>query len=391
MRVCGVVAEYNPFHSGHAGHLAEARKRSGADAVAVVMSGCFTQRGEAACLSPAVRAEMALAGGADLALLLPAAWAVREAERFAEAGMLVLSALGCDAVSCGTETADPSLITACARLLEEAPDAFRSEVRTGLDAGLPQPEALTEAAEALLPGAGPLLRQPNSLLAVHYLRAMLRHRLHMDFLPAPRSADHRDTQIRGRTASASALRSALERGDWLRIAPAMPEASFALLRREALEGRLHRPAALDQALAARLRLMTEAEWAALPGCSEGIERRLRKASRHAVTREALLEAAATRRYPRARFSRLCCHALLGLTQADLDGLPVMPPLILLGLKDSGKPVLARLKERGVPLAGRAALDRSLPWVRAEERAWDLWALGVGAPCGGFYRQKLVRV
>ena len=70
MKTVGVVAEYDPFHNGHAWQLAEARRLSGADAVIVVMSGFFTQRGDPACLSPLDRAACALKGGADLVALL---------------------------------------------------------------------------------------------------------------------------------------------------------------------------------------------------------------------------------------------------------------------------------------------------------------------------------
>ena len=84
MRVAGVVAEYNPFHLGHAFHLAETRRRLGAEgAVVCVMSGNFVQRGEAAVLDKWARAECALRGGADLVLELPTPWAVSSAESFA--------------------------------------------------------------------------------------------------------------------------------------------------------------------------------------------------------------------------------------------------------------------------------------------------------------------
>ncbi|MGI5885741.1 MAG: nucleotidyltransferase family protein, partial [Candidatus Spyradocola sp.] len=33
MRVCGVICEYNPFHNGHAHHLSQARRLTGADYV----------------------------------------------------------------------------------------------------------------------------------------------------------------------------------------------------------------------------------------------------------------------------------------------------------------------------------------------------------------------
>ena len=39
MKVCGVIAEFNPFHQGHAYLLEQARKKTGADVIVVVMSG----------------------------------------------------------------------------------------------------------------------------------------------------------------------------------------------------------------------------------------------------------------------------------------------------------------------------------------------------------------
>ena len=52
MKTIGIVAEYNPFHLGHAWQIRESRRileRTGGEtAVIAVMSGDFVQRGEAA-------------------------------------------------------------------------------------------------------------------------------------------------------------------------------------------------------------------------------------------------------------------------------------------------------------------------------------------------------
>ena len=86
MRVAGIIAEYNPFHNGHAYHIARSRRLTNADAVIVIMSGAFTQRGEAAILDKWTRAEMALKNGADMVIELPCLFALREARGFAEGG-----------------------------------------------------------------------------------------------------------------------------------------------------------------------------------------------------------------------------------------------------------------------------------------------------------------
>ncbi|MBR6027882.1 MAG: nucleotidyltransferase family protein [Clostridia bacterium] len=389
MRVCGIVAEYNPFHSGHLFQLTEARRRTGADAVAVVMSACFTQRGEAACLSPAARAEMALEAGADLVLALPAAWAVREAEAFAEAGVLALSAIGCDCLAFGAETADIERLLSCAEMLERPPEALSAALRQGLDTGLAYPEALSRAVRRCAPERAHLLTEPNNLLGVCYLRAILRHGLAMEPVAIPRGNAHRETAITGPEASASAIRGSLFRGDWAGLSDAMPASALLTLRREALSGRVHRPESLDQALLYRLCTLGEKDWERLPALAEGIEQRLRRAARTARSREELLLTAKTRRYPWARLSRLAAHALLQLTASDLSGLPPAPPLLLLGLRDSARPLLRGLKKSGIVPEDRAGLNRDAAWVRAEERAWDLWALGAGLPSGGFWREKTV--
>ena len=53
-RVVGIIAEYNPFHSGHARQIAHIREEGEARVVAV-MSGNFVQRGEAALFDKYVR------------------------------------------------------------------------------------------------------------------------------------------------------------------------------------------------------------------------------------------------------------------------------------------------------------------------------------------------
>ena len=135
MRIVGVVAEYNPFHLGHAHQLRQAREAAHADAVVAVMSGCFVQRGDAAIVSPAVRAAMALQNGADAVILLPALWSVRDAEHFALGGVHLLTGLGCDALSFGAETADLPLLQAAVDALE-SPD-LPAAIQPHLSAGLP--------------------------------------------------------------------------------------------------------------------------------------------------------------------------------------------------------------------------------------------------------------
>ncbi|RHS54441.1 hypothetical protein DW961_15380 [Blautia sp. AM46-3MH] len=50
MKIAGIIAEYNPFHTGHAYHIQKTRELTGADYIIVVLSGDFVQRGAPACI-----------------------------------------------------------------------------------------------------------------------------------------------------------------------------------------------------------------------------------------------------------------------------------------------------------------------------------------------------
>ena len=103
MKICGITAEYNPFHKGHAYQIEKARQ-AGATHILVVMSGNFVQRGVPAMMDKRVRVRAALSGGADLVVELPLPFATASAETFAYGALSLMQAAGCvDMVSFGAE------------------------------------------------------------------------------------------------------------------------------------------------------------------------------------------------------------------------------------------------------------------------------------------------
>ena len=82
MDFTGIIAEYDPFHNGHAAQLAAVRA-AGAQCIAVCMSSGAVQRGGVPILPESVRVRAALDAGADLVVALPAPYACATAEQFA--------------------------------------------------------------------------------------------------------------------------------------------------------------------------------------------------------------------------------------------------------------------------------------------------------------------
>ena len=347
MRIAGIIAEYNPFHNGHAWQIAEA-KRLGAEKVAVALSAGLVQRGELPLLPEAVRVRAALAAGADLVVALPAPCAAAGAEAFARAGAALLAAAGCDTLVFGAESADAAAVLRAAAAME-SPE-YTAALRAQLSGGARSFAAARQAAlAAVCPGAETLVQNPNDNLGVEYARAIralgLEGRLTPLALPR-QGAGHHDRVPGGGAASsyasASALRALWARGGPEALAPYVPAAALAFYRQAQADGQDIDPAAFSTALLSRLRVQCgDAEpFAQVRGVREGLDHALEKAVRGAVSAGGLYDALTTVRYPRARMRRLALDAALGYTAA----LPALPPYLqILGVR---QPV-------GFPLHGEA--------------------------------------
>ena len=377
MRVCAVICEYNPFHLGHAYHLRAAREASGADYILCLMSGALTQRGAFARHDKWLRARAALENGADVVLELPTRFACAPAPDFAGGGVALLTALGVVThLSFGCEPSALPLLASAASLFKAESPAFSAALRARLAEGLPYPRARALAAEQAENLPANLLAQPNAALALEYLQA-----LPDTVVPVPvarRGSSYHDASLSA-LSSATAVRAALARGD-------LPDALSAVPSPEALRaaeesGFVHEEEALTQALLYRLRTARPDELAALYGMDEGLENRFLFAARTCSSREALLDAVKTRRYTRARLSRLCAYTLLNLTRDFADANRTPDYARVLGFRKSAAPLLKAVKQRSaIPFITKAAdFDRNRKNFALDVLAQDLWSLGVLNP------------
>ena len=384
MTIAGIIAEYDPFHRGHAWHVSETRRITGCDWVVACMAGHFTQRGEPALWSKWARARMALTSGVDAVFELPALWAVRPADAFARGGVAVLGGLGCDVLSFGSETADLALLRRLAALRANEPAELSRSIREKLDGGLSHARARGEAVAELLGLAPETVNRPNLILAAEYLRAIEAGGYAMTPVAVKRVGDYHDDEAVGPFASATAIRGAFLRGDAEAALKAMPVP----VRPDALHP-------MDDLLLHALRGMRADQLAALPDVSEGLEHRLHDACRLASTREGLLDALKCKRYTRARLSRTLTHALLGMDRAFTDAHPAPTWARLLGVRAGAEPLLKELSQRAaLPVVTRAAELRGDPVFELECRATDTWALLHDAPelrvMGREYTEKFLK-
>lgn len=372
--ILGIVAEYDPFHNGHALHLSESRKAVCPDSVYIVLSPCLKQRGELSMLSPFDRAACAVHVGADAVFSLPVLWTVRDAEHYAFGAVHMLAGLGITHLAFGAETPDIRLLDGIAGLLEDVPARFTEMLNRQLSVGKGYPAALSAAADHCMPGAGSVLSRPNNILAVCYLRVL--RRMHSQIIPVviPRRGSYHNPDIRSEAPSASALRESLFRGVYLPALASMPQFSADRVKAAFLGRRIPDSRKLDTLLISKLRT---ADLSGLPDLSEGLENALKKAASVCSSRDQLLQQLSNRRYPGARISRLLAAAVLDITRTRLESLPSPDRTLLLSIR---KKTAFSDRWKDLPVNIYTAAPE---WKKAADpedlAAWKLWACCCGLP------------
>ena len=381
--VIGIVAEYDPFHNGHALHLAKARSAVGANAdrasasgttipIVVALSSSFTQRGLPAFADKMARSKMALANGVNLVLELPFVHACNSASEFALGSVGILAATQLVThLAFGVEDAaafhDP-ILDDLLRILIQEPLSFKLNLRGNLASGCSYPKALALALESEVPGSQKFVSSPNNALAISYLTEVQRAGHRLVPIPVQREGSGHNDETAGRLASASAIRKALsgtgeQESGWTK--EAMPPPVMSILAEERAQGRLWlNTGKLWDLLRGLLARSTPGAWrnCALRGCAgmeEGMENLFLKHYARANSYEDFIGRCVCARYTRTRLQRQTIRCLAGLdrwTAASLSRFSRnRPPYIrVLGYDELGRELLRERKKIGaaVPMITR---------------------------------------
>ena len=331
MNIAGIIAEYNPLHSGHLYLLQQARKQCDAQYVVCVMSASFVQRGQPAMFDKFVRTAAALAAGADMVLELPCAYSLQAAPFFARGAVKTLAASGLAThLVFGAER--PEALLTCAA----EPERFRSQMDSGV--------CYARAACADTPA----LSHPNSLLGIEYLRALAEIESGIKAVAVERiGAAHGSEGEENAFFSASAVRRLFVCGK--------REEAFAALPAESAEALRGAPFCLPESafvpLLCRLRMHSAQQLRNFAGMSEGIEYRVRSAAEQARSLEELILSIKSKRYTYARISRMLMSVFIGLTAEETALANEAPPYVrVLGVRKESKELLSLLcKRSSVPV------------------------------------------
>lgn len=364
--ITGIIAEYNIFHNGHKYQIDEIKKQS--DAVAAVMSGSFVQRGDAAVTDKWSRAKAALMCGCDLVLELPVCYALNAAPNFAMGGVNTLNSLGVvDSIAFGSESGSIDELERAARIMENESSDVSEKIRSSIASGMSYPSALSAAYNGVINSA--LISEPNNILAVEYLRALIKTNSAMRPITIRRkNVSHHDTETSRNFASASKIRGMIFKGEDVsqfipyKLSDIGCDIPYNISR-------------LDTAVIAKLRTADISALKYINEMTEGLENRLVTAAKECCSIASLAETVKSKRYTLSKIRRVIIAVLLDFTKNIYNPQPEY--IRVLGMNKRGMEILKKAKKNcSVPIITKAADFRE----KSCQFALDVRATDIAALC-----------
>jgi len=383
MNVVGLVTEHNPFHNGHLYHVEKARESCDAEYVVSVMSGHFLQRGEPALFNKWARAKMAVLGGVDIVVELPAAFSVRSAEAFARGAVSLLNSSGIVTHICfGSEAGNVGDLLPAAKLLTEEPGEFRDLLGRHLAEGVSFPSARAKAICSYFTGqreapVSDIYARPNNILGIEYLKSLLLLKSEIKPVAIKRHTagyHDRDIGLDMDIASATSIREELlaQGGLTGKVSSVVPSASLDVMREEISAG--YGPVFLNNCLKIllyKIRTSSPGQLADLYDVTEGLENRISEIAQWAQSVTGLISEIKTKRYTWTRVQRILTYVLLDYTKERARFFDETGPayIRILGLSKGGRNLLKKLKKKAeIPV-----IIRTTPFLRGKDEVSDmLW-------------------
>lgn len=338
MHKIGIICEYNPFHNGHLYQIKKIKETYKDSLIIVCLSSCFMQRGEASILNKWDKTRLAIESGVDLVLELPFAFATQYQDIFAKGALTILNHLKIDTLVFGSECDDVELLNNLASV-QLKDDGYNYLVKRYLDLGLNYPTSLSKA---LFDITGVKLDKPNDLLALAYVKEIIKNNYDIEPFSIRRTSDYHNSNLDSDIVSASTIRKLLK--DGVNVNNYLPyniydylseideDKYFALLKYQIINN----IDCLDK----------------FQTVDEGIENRIIKYINMVNSKEELILKVKSKRYTYNKINRMFTHILTNFTKEDAKDLEI-EYLRVLGFNTRGKNYLNKIKKDiGIPIINK---------------------------------------
>lgn len=325
----GIVAEYNPFHNGHAYQLQKLSQKC--SHIVVVMSGSFVQRGDVAIVDKFKRAKTALLNGADLVIELPVQFSLCSANQFSLASIFLLNQLNVNTLCFGCENSDIELLRSTANQIDIIEHTQGEQLQSAIKSGV----SFIKAREQLLPpNLLDIISKPNNVLGVEYIRAINRLSASMDIYPLARhKVAHDSTDISDNFASATLIRTLIKENKFEQVKALVPRSAYNIITNQTIANIDN----IENMLLYHLRNCSTDHLLSIQDASIGLANRLIKSALPSTSLQHLIDSASSKNYTKARIRRIILNSFLGITSSCTS----VPPsyIRVLGLNLKGREIL----------------------------------------------------
>ena len=319
MDIIGIICEYNPFHNGHLYHINKIKELYPESLIILVLNGYFLERGEISIISKKDKTQIALKNNIDIVVELPFIFGSQSADTFAEASTIILKYLGATKLIFGSESNDINLLTEIAN--KQLDGSFNDKIKEALKEGVNYPTALNKS-------IGKSINTPNDLLAVSYIKSIIKNNLRIEPISIKRTNDYHDLDSTDNIISASNIRNKIKNG--------ISVSEYTLYQNYFKQ--------IDEDLLFTLiktKIITDNNLNNYLTVDEGIENKILKEIHTAKDYEDLVNKIKTKRYTHNRIKRMLIHILIGLTKEDRKN-AYIKYIKVLGFNNKGQKYLKNL-------------------------------------------------
>lgn len=333
-----IICEYNPFHYGHL-HQIDTLRQSGAEFIICIMSGNFTQRGDAAIIPKYERALSAIACGADLVLELPFPFSCAYAEAFASAGVRIAEQVGAQFLSFGSECADIEALSKVADV--SLSEDFLHKISDGSSS-----YGNTTYIKLLEESCGVSLAS-NDILGFQYIREIRNQGLKLTPTCIKRTGEKYNSESlteNDRPSSATAIRRAIANN--IDVSEYVPDAVMTIFNR--MKKGSCAPTdktLLERAVLLHFRVTPPEHHEGIADMPTGFAERMYRAACGSTSLDQMTNALRNASFSEARIKRLMLFCICGVKRSDMQA-DSIKYAHLLAANEKGRHYLAMLRKGG---------------------------------------------
>ncbi|MBQ3142513.1 MAG: nucleotidyltransferase [Bacilli bacterium] len=330
MKIIGIIAEYNPFHNGHLYQIKKIKEKYKDSLIIVVLSSSFSQRGEPIILSKHERTDIILNNNVDIVIELPYVFSTQSADIFAKGAISILNSIGINTLSFGIES-DINNLQKAAEIQLNNKD-FDLKVKEYMDKKY---NYRSSVAKSIFDLINITVDSPNDILAVSYIKEILKQNKNIEILPIKRTSTYTDLKSKNKIVSASNIRNKLGKEN---IKKYVPKETYKYLKNFKYNDNLYFKLL-------KYKLFTNNNLNNILLVDEGIENRINKYIKVSNNINELISNIKTKRYTENKIRRTLCHILCDYTKEKNKEFTDIEYIKILGFNEKGKKYLNIIKNK----------------------------------------------